>query len=117
MHADDPHSEDPHVQRQTGAPPAPEELPPVDYGGPTTVAELPVVEPPRTEPPGREFTRNLLTLGLYLLLAILTIATLAATIAGVNTESLARIAEITVSPVVALCGTAFGFYYAERRHR
>jgi len=94
-----------------------EELPPVDYGGPTAEGDLPVVEPPRTEPPGREHTRNLLTLGIFLLLATLTITTLAAAVAGVNSDSLARIAEITISPVVALCGTAFGFYFAERSHR
>ena len=64
-----------------------------------------------------QFTRNTLALGLALLLAILTTATLAAGIAGTDIETLTRISQLTITPVVALCGTAFGFYFAQEAAR
>ena len=60
------------------------------------------------------FTRNALAMGLALLLAILTITALVAAIAGADGDRLMQISQLTITPVVALCGTAFGFYFAQQ---
>jgi hypothetical protein len=60
------------------------------------------------------FTRNALALGLALLLGILTITILVAAIAGANGVRLMEVSQLTLTPVVALCGTAFGFYFAQQ---
>jgi hypothetical protein len=60
------------------------------------------------------FTRNALAVGLALLLAILTITITAAAIAGTDAEILSLVGQLTITPVVALCGTAFGFYFAQQ---
>jgi uncharacterized membrane protein YagU involved in acid resistance len=55
--------------------------------------------------------RALVAGALIALLAVLTCAALIAVIAGVASNGVRSITEIVLPPVVALCGSAIGFYF------
>jgi hypothetical protein len=61
--------------------------------------------------PGRERVRALVAGALIALLALLSCATLIAVVAGADPDRVRPIAEIVLPPVVALCGSAIGFYF------
>src|SRR5215213_8553461 len=96
----------------------PEDIDPIDFGAPDEkelagdADRLYLVRQDETW--WLHFTRNALALGLALLLAVLTITILVAAIAGANGDRLMQISQLTITPVVALCGTAFGFYFAQQ---
>lgn len=86
-----------------------------DFGGP--VSNVPQVQGPSlTYDPARnrETVRAAAAIGLVALLGLLSCAALGAVIAGVSVDAIRSITEIVLSPVVALCGSALGFYYAGR---
>jgi len=60
----------------------------------------------------REKVRGRLAAGLVGLLAILTVSALGGVLAGASADDIKAILEVAVPPVVALCGSAIGFYYA-----
>lgn len=82
--------------------------------------DVPSVEPP-TEgekydaSKDRETVRGRLAGGLVGLLALLTVSALGGVLAGADSQSVRSILEVIVPPVVALCGSALGFYYASAR--
>lgn len=83
-----------------------------DFGG--AVRDLQPVRPPTVEwsrERGRELVRALVAGALILLLTVLTAAALIAVIAGVASREIRSIMEIVLPPVVALCGSAIGFYF------
>ena len=65
--------------------------------------------------PGREKVRAMVAGALIALLALLSCGALGAVIAGVSGEEVRAITELVLPPVVALCGSAIGFYYATGR--
>jgi hypothetical protein len=78
--------------------------------------EDPPVRPPQVaEPPERERVRSRLAFCLVLLLATVVLASLGAVIVGVNRDNVQSISDVVLPPVVALCGTVIGFYYASSR--
>jgi hypothetical protein len=59
----------------------------------------------------REKVRGRIAGGLVALLAVLTLVPTAAVIFGTSADDLKTILEVVLPPVVALCGSALGFYY------
>jgi hypothetical protein len=89
-----------------------------DFGGPTADADVPAVEPLEVRfdvEPGREKVRAWLAASLVALLAIVVLSTLGAVIAGTDVGDIKAIIQVLLPPVVALCGSALGFYYASGR--
>jgi hypothetical protein len=87
------------------------------YFDPDALGEAPPVEPPTEVGPydereDREMVRGRLAIGLISLLALLTFSALGGVLAGADAQSIRSILEVIVPPVVALCGSALGFYYA-----
>jgi hypothetical protein len=95
--------------------PTPEEV--EDFGGPTEEADVPSVEPLKLfdAEPGREKVRAWLAAALVALLTAVVLAALGAVIAEVDIDNIKAILEVILPPVVALCGSALGFYYAAGR--
>lgn len=67
----------------------------------------------------REKVRGRLAAGLVGLLAVLTVSALGGVLVGADAGDTKAVLEVTVPPVVALCGSAIGFYYASApgRHK
>ncbi len=65
----------------------------------------------------REKVRGRVAVALVGLLAVLTIGALAGVLAGASADNIKSVLEVTVPPVVALCGSALGFYYASASGR
>jgi hypothetical protein len=99
--------------------PAPEGTAPLeeeDFGGPVDEVEPVAPLTVRWNPErGRELVRALVAGALIVLLAILTCAALIAVIAGADGADVRSITEIVLPPVVALCGSAIGFYFGSGR--
>jgi hypothetical protein len=94
----------------TQPPPASSE----DFGG--VSPDDPPIRPPRlSEPPERERVRSRLAVCFVLLLAAVVLTLLASAIIGVNRSEVESVSNIVLPPVVALCGTIIGFYYASSR--
>lgn len=85
-----------------------------DFGG-VSPGDPPVRPPELGEPPEREKVRSRLAVCLVLLLAAVVLTSLVAVIAGVNRDDVQSISDVLLPPVVALCGTVIGFYYASSR--
>ena len=100
----------------SGARPPPVELENVYFD------DGPVEAPPPVTPlrlfdaePGRERVRAALALILVLLFAMMVVSSLAAAIISDSTGNrLKPLLDTLLPPVVALCGSAIGFYYAGR---
>lgn len=92
-----------------------DEIEQVDFGG--EIQNPPEVDRPRVfDPePARERVRGRIASWLILLLATLSLAALGAVIGGADVDDIRGIAEIVLPPVVALCGSAMGFYYGSGR--
>lgn len=91
-----------------------EALEELDFGG---SGDPPKVERPRVfnPEPGREKIRGRIAIGLVILLAVVCLAGLGAVIAGKTSQEVREIMEVVLPPVVALCGSAIGFYYGQPR--
>lgn len=102
--------------RESPAASAPE-VEAIDYGGP--VDEVPPVDRPTVfDPePTRERIRAIVALWLVALLSLLCVGAVAAVIAGAGLEAVRAITELVLPPVVALTGSAIGFYFAGRGPR
>jgi hypothetical protein len=85
-----------------------------DFGG-VRPDDPPVRRPELGEPPERERVRSRLALCLVALLSVVVLTSLGAVIAGVNRDDVQSMSDIVLPPVVALCGTVIGFYYASSR--
>ena len=85
----------------------------VDFGGPVEGDDLKPVQRPTVfdAEPGRERVRGRVAGALVLLLSTLTLIALIAVVAGVAAADVRSIIELVLPPVVALCGSAIGFYF------
>lgn len=92
----------------------PERVGAEDFGG-GSPDDPPVRSPEVVEPPEREKVRSRLAVSLVVLLAVVILVLLGAAVAGVNRDSVQAVGDIVLPPVVALCGTVIGFYYASSR--
>jgi len=94
--------------------------PPGDWGGEDFTDE-PVAEyvsPPIRQPydpsRARERVRGWVTTALLAVLGIQILGAFLALILGASADDVRSLLEVTLPPVVALAGTALGFYFAER---
>ena len=92
----------------------PERVGAEDFGG-GSPDDPPVRSPEVGEPLEREKVRSRIAISLVVLLAVVILVLLGAAISGVNRDSVQTIGDIVLPPVVALCGTVVGFYYASSR--
>jgi hypothetical protein len=85
----------------------------IDFGPPAEgFTPLPRFGTEQFDPePGRERVRALVAGALIALLALLSSVGLVAVIAGVDGKEIRPILEMVLPPVVALCGSAIGFYF------
>jgi hypothetical protein len=75
----------------------------------------PIAPQPKDPTQQRESMRGYLALAILGLFAAVILLSLIAQIAGTDQESLIRLLEIVLPPIIALAGTAVGFYFGSER--